>query len=123
MTDNHGAASLTLRETSMRISALLAMAGVLLVPLHASAQATATTPSAWGSLRLLEREIAPGQKRKFSYQHTQTFEGSFLDTAVFVARGARPGPRHYGALSVMSHQTAGSPVLLASTCHESTFPD
>ncbi len=92
MTDNHVTASLTLREMSMRISTLLAMAGVLLVPLHVSAQATVTAPSAWGSLRLLEREIAPGQKRKFSYQHTQTFEGSFLDTAVFVARGARPGP-------------------------------
>jgi predicted deacylase len=76
----------------MRVFALLAMAGSLLAPFQISAQPAAAQPVAWGALRLLDREIAPGQKRKFSYQHTRTFEGSFLDTAVFVARGARPGP-------------------------------
>lgn len=71
---------------------LPALALALLLPAMAAAQAPAPAPPGWGALRLLERDIAPGQKRKFSYQGTRTFEGSFLDTAVFVARGARPGP-------------------------------
>lgn len=76
----------------MRLIALLAMACTLLLPIRVSGQAAGTPPAGWGPLRLLDREIAPGQKRKFRYQHAQTFEGSFLDTVVFVARGARPGP-------------------------------
>jgi predicted deacylase len=69
---------------------LLLIACALIAPDRVLGQ-TAPSPG-WGALQLLEREIAPGQKRKFRYQHTQTFEGSFLDTAVFVARGAKPGP-------------------------------
>lgn len=68
------------------------VACVLVVPAWAAGAAAASPPAAWGPLRLLEREIAPGQKRKFSYQLSRTFEGSFLDTAVFVARGGRSGP-------------------------------
>lgn len=76
----------------MRVTAFLAMAWMLLAPFSVSGQTIAARSTAWGPLLLLEREIAPGQKRKFRYQHSQTFEGSFLDTVVFVARGARPGP-------------------------------
>ncbi|MEO7386992.1 MAG: succinylglutamate desuccinylase/aspartoacylase family protein [Gammaproteobacteria bacterium] len=47
---------------------------------------------AWGPLELLERTINPGEKRKFSFQEVPTFEGSFLNTAVFAARGNKPGP-------------------------------
>lgn len=46
----------------------------------------------WGPLELLERTIPPGEKLKFSYTRSQTFEGAFLDTVVFAARGSRPGP-------------------------------
>jgi len=76
----------------MRMTVLLLMACVLLAPGWAHGQAGNAPASGWGALQLLEREVAPGQKRKFRYQHTQTFEGSFLDTAVFVARGTKPGP-------------------------------
>jgi len=54
--------------------------------------APAAGTTAWGPLNLLAREIPAGEKRKFGYQLTRTFEGSFLDTVVFAARGARPGP-------------------------------
>ncbi len=65
----------------------------LIALLLAGAAPGADAPArAWGPLQLLERAIAPGEKRKFSYQGTRTFEGSFLDTAVFAARGAKPGP-------------------------------
>lgn len=76
----------------MRVIALLVMSCALSVSIQAQGQSAAAPSTGWGPLRLLEREIAPGQKRKFRYQHTQTFEGSFLDTVVFIARGARPGP-------------------------------
>lgn len=62
------------------------------VAVPVAAQSPAGTGSAWGPLQLLQREIAPGQKAKFSYQISPTFEGAFLDTIVFVARGRRAGP-------------------------------
>jgi predicted deacylase len=62
-----------------------------LIALVCAAAAEADT-SGWGPLVVLERSIAPGTKRKFSYLGTTTFEGSFLDTAVFAARGAKRGP-------------------------------
>jgi predicted deacylase len=71
------------------LTLVLAMALPLL---GAGPAAAADASAAWGPLRLLDREIPPGEKRKFSYQATRTFEGSFLDTAVFVARGRRAGP-------------------------------
>lgn len=46
----------------------------------------------WGALDLLDRSIPAGEKRKFSYQSSPTFEGSFLNTVIFAARGARRGP-------------------------------
>jgi predicted deacylase len=46
----------------------------------------------WGPLELLERTIPPGEKLKFSYTRARTFEGAFLDTVVFAARGRKPGP-------------------------------
>lgn len=51
-----------------------------------------TENSAWGPLELLERTIPPGTKLKFSYRRTRNFEAAFLDTAVFAARGRKPGP-------------------------------
>ncbi len=46
----------------------------------------------WGALELLQRTIPVGEKRKFSFQQVPTFEGSFLNTAIFAARGSKPGP-------------------------------
>jgi predicted deacylase len=63
----------------------------LLLAVGSGAGAAEPTP-AWGPLELLGRSVPPGEKLKFSYMATRTFEGAFLDTAVFAARGARPGP-------------------------------
>jgi len=54
--------------------------------------AAAPAEPAWADLELLQRTIAVGQKRKFSFQEVPTFEGSFLNTAIFAARGVKPGP-------------------------------
>jgi predicted deacylase len=78
-----------LRVTRALVSALAVALPALC---QVSTAVAADPPAGWGPLRLLEREIPAGEKRKFSYQLTRTFEGSFLDTAVFVARGRRAGP-------------------------------
>lgn len=67
---------------------LTALALVAALP----ATAEAESAPAWGTLSFLGRDIPPGEKRKFSYQVNRTFEGAFLDTPVFVARGTRAGP-------------------------------
>jgi len=64
----------------------IALAALLLV---LSGQAAAQS---WGPLDLLNRTVPVGEKRKFPFLEERTFEGSFLDTAIFAARGARPGP-------------------------------
>lgn len=46
----------------------------------------------WGPIELLGRTIAPGEKLKFSYAQTPSFEAAYLNTVVFVSRGAKPGP-------------------------------
>lgn len=76
-----------------RLHRLLAIATIAL-PLTAAAQpsAPAGAPAAWGPLEILGRDIAPGQKRKFGFETIRTFEGTFLDTAIFAARGRSPGP-------------------------------
>ena len=44
------------------------------------------------SLQLLGREIAPGTKSKFPFVPDRSFEASYVNAPVFVARGATPGP-------------------------------
>jgi predicted deacylase len=46
----------------------------------------------WGGLELLNAKIAPGTAHKTSFMPYRSFEGGYLDTAVWAARGARPGP-------------------------------
>jgi predicted deacylase len=46
----------------------------------------------WASISLLGRTVEPGTKAKFPFIPDQSFEASYLNTPVFVARGAGPGP-------------------------------
>jgi predicted deacylase len=75
----------------MRWRFLLALLCSLVTGASAAAAAAQST-AAWAPLMLLEHSIAPGTKQKFSYLGGRTFEGAFLDTAVFAARGSQPGP-------------------------------
>jgi hypothetical protein len=45
----------------------------------------------WGPTTVAGRSVGPGEKVKFAYLTERTFEGTYLDAPVFVARGARPG--------------------------------
>lgn len=75
----------------MRPTFLPAVLLLALLPALAPA-ATPAAAGAWGPLEVLGRTIPPGAKRRFPYQEVPTFEGTFLNTTIFVARGARPGP-------------------------------
>jgi len=63
---------------------LLAMAGALF---SASLQA-----AQWGAVEVAGRQIWPGETLRFPYGGESSFESSFLDAPVFVARGTRLGP-------------------------------
>ncbi len=70
------------------IGVAIIMALALLAPPHAVAAESGT----WSSLQLAGREIAPGTSSRFAYVPDRSFEASYLNTPVFVARGASPGP-------------------------------
>lgn len=46
----------------------------------------------WSTIELGGRKIAPGEKLKFSFVRDRTFQASYLDAPIFVARGTAPGP-------------------------------
>ena len=46
----------------------------------------------WPSITVVGREIAPGQSSRFPFIPDRSFEASYLNTPVFVTRGAAPGP-------------------------------
>lgn len=57
-----------------------------------AAWASSYAVEAWGPLELLGREIAPSTSARFPFIPDRSFDASFLNTPVFAARGARPGP-------------------------------
>jgi len=65
---------------------------LVLVTISITPAAGASGGDSWGSLQLLGREIAPGASRKFPFIPDRSFEASYLNMPVFVARGAGPGP-------------------------------
>jgi predicted deacylase len=46
----------------------------------------------WGSMQLLGRDIPAGTSQRFAFVPDRTFESSYLNMPVFVARGAEAGP-------------------------------
>jgi predicted deacylase len=46
----------------------------------------------WPAIELLGRTVEPGDSYKFQFIPDRSFEASYLNTPVFVARGASPGP-------------------------------
>ncbi|HKJ19628.1 MAG TPA: succinylglutamate desuccinylase/aspartoacylase family protein [Woeseiaceae bacterium] len=65
---------------------------LLIVAIGVTPAATASTVDQWDSLQLLGREIAAGTSSKFSFIPDRSYEASYLNMPVFVARGAAPGP-------------------------------
>jgi len=73
---------------------------VVLAVLSHSALAGETAPALpfageaapWGPIDLVSEIVEPGAKRKFSFGTDSNFESSFLDAALWAARGATRGP-------------------------------
>lgn len=47
---------------------------------------------AWGAIEVVGRSVAPGTRSKFPFNPDRSFEASYLNSPVFVARGSTPGP-------------------------------
>ena len=69
-------------------NALLRLGAVLCLATVTSAASGAE----WESMQLLGRDIAPGTSARFAFTPDRTFEASYLNMPVFVARGAAKGP-------------------------------
>ncbi len=65
---------------------------LLIVAIGVASAANKSAVDRWDSLQLLGREIAAGESSKFSFIPDRSYEASYLNMPVFVARGAAPGP-------------------------------
>lgn len=54
--------------------------------------ATVTSAADWGPIEVVGRQVAPGESSRFPFIPDRSFEASYLNMPVFVARGAVPGP-------------------------------
>jgi predicted deacylase len=54
--------------------------------------ATAASSEDWGALQILGRDVMAGTSARFPFVPDRTFESSYLNMPVFVARGAAAGP-------------------------------
>jgi predicted deacylase len=83
-------------STSDSSRRLIALAGGVLVQLGAAlclvTIASTAAAETWGSLQLLSRNVPAGTSTRFSFIRDRTFESSYLNMPVFVARGATRGP-------------------------------
>lgn len=77
------------RSRRSLFSILLSTLVLLASPRAVDAQ---TSDAGWGPIEIARERVAPGEKRKFTFLGERSFEGSFIDFVVFVARGTKPGP-------------------------------
>ncbi len=70
---------------------ILAAVCLVVLSLQSASLVGAQSPGAWPAIKLIGQSVTPGEKRKLSFIPAVTFEGSYLNTPVFVAHGAAPG--------------------------------
>ncbi len=63
-----------------------------IVGLFVSAASVAAETADWRTIAIAGNTIEPGTKGKFPALNERGFEASYLNTPVYVARGAKPGP-------------------------------
>ncbi|MFW2404673.1 MAG: succinylglutamate desuccinylase/aspartoacylase family protein [Gammaproteobacteria bacterium] len=81
---------MTSRNNARNFVLRLLLAGIVSSAMPPGALAEETTE--WGSIEVVGREVAPGTSNKFPFSPDRSFEASYLNTPVFVARGRSPGP-------------------------------
>ena len=47
--------------------------------------------ASWSGIEIAGRQVEPGDKRKFPYLQSDSFEATYLNSPIFVARGSRSG--------------------------------
>lgn len=82
-----------MRRTSSFLWLALVL-GAISSSASAADESASRTPAAadWGPIDMGSRVVEPGTKAKFTFAAERSFEGSFLDSALWTARGASPGP-------------------------------
>jgi predicted deacylase len=65
---------------------------IFLLALLTVAVPPANSAEEWDAIELLGRAVPVGSKSRFAFIPDRSFEASYLNTPVFVARGAAPGP-------------------------------
>jgi hypothetical protein len=77
-------------EKIMSIRFVVVLLGIfgLVVPVAS----IAAEPAAWGAAEIAGNTVEPGTKARFQAISERGFEASYLNTPVYVARGAKPGP-------------------------------
>jgi predicted deacylase len=85
-----GQVTFSLSEVRGSLRIFVIALGIILTGMN-SADGLAADDS-WGPMQLLGRKIAPGTRSKFAFLPEGTFVASYLNTPVFVARGAIKGP-------------------------------
>ncbi len=83
----------------------------LIVAIGLTAAAEASDVERWDSLQLLGREVPPGTSTKFPFIPDRSFEASYLNMPVFVARGVTPGPTLCLAAGVHGDELNGVEVV------------
>ena len=66
--------------------------GLVVISLLFLLAGAAANAEDWVPFELLGRTIPPGEEQRFPFLPDRTFESSYLNMPVFVARGATPGP-------------------------------
>ena len=80
------------RSSHQRYCGVLVLPLMLIVTLITTPGSIAADTEDWHAFELLGREIEVGTKRKFPFIPDSSFEASYLNMPVFVARGSAPGP-------------------------------
>jgi predicted deacylase len=75
-----------------RISSIFLKALSMVFFCAIATQVFASETDDWAALELLHREIPVGTKSKFPFVPDRSFEASYVNMPVFVARGSSPGP-------------------------------
>ena len=57
----------------------------------ASSLGNMAVAESWSAIEIAGRQVEPGDKRKFPYLQSDSFEASYLHSPIFVTRGGRPG--------------------------------
>ncbi len=76
-------------ELNFRFTSIAILMCFVLVP---PPDAVAADTDTWSSLQLAGHEITPGTSSRFAFVPDRSFEASYLNAPVFVARGASRGP-------------------------------